>query len=1016
MRHNIDVIVAGVYDNTGAVIVWGFGQQYGTTLPDITNVRRRHDNLVSVSAFQQSIEDDRSVATSGVTTITLPADDGSVLGYRPLDIFSRIGAESLAAADVWSTQGLTAGATTIRMRNDGGVSTSYTGTLLLHIGTECIGVTSPNPVGSGWQNCTISRGLKQTTAHPHRALGSGFLARTIPVTKYPVTWIGREVAVYVDGQLFRRMFLVDNPVVTKHQVILQAVGVENKLTVQRSSSYTPTYATTLSADEFQVPFRGGRVWSPIFARDEIRVAVSYATQAIFWQDFASYKIFNNVYAPDGNAIRQLAPFGLQSTNLMPDRYMPAVTLTMYGEANPSQVVQVDLSVPGRWRGALNAAQTWDLLQWWPSTSLDSAAAWNNDRAHLAFVTFGAGCYWNECAGVGADDSDYAAPTIWNTGGKATPYAVGWFGVGLPGDEALLMKPRFGARDGFVTNIGSKMRAGMIWRRNAAPDEDVWQVANADPFAGLPAWNTYTGGTRPKADAATDCLTYPVRPNGELLMTSGGVHNQTERNGCVMDVMVFGYLDDSTPIGPRCTIANTFWEQGQTRIMLVQEIPLASNGAASITWTEPDGTEMQASCRLQRDSDNDDGGCCYRISDVRIKGTNCPVVGFGNWPNQPQCQITRPVECRCTADEGLDYLIGAVIASGDGSSGRSGDVLGDGLDVVLTDGGIASINLTPALTAAYMFAPSDDLSFDKFLETALLLCNSIVVGAIDQFGEYGPVAKPASAPMAIEIKRSITDDEIIGVPSTSGAGGQVFTGYKIDAGTGVTWTFVDWLAADLLGTGDIKEINLAPMLQNPQEVTQTGAAHIVDALRDRFGTLRRRWSMTVPIETAMDLAPGDVVDVTSQHLVAGAGGLGVTQEMARLTSVTLDFRAGTADLEMLAWASYGTGWNVSFDVRSVGYDSSYQYLEVSVDTPRQRVDALFVNRLINGDTFYFYVTSGTTSSPIGQRITLTFYRLVDSQTLAFTGGSVATGIRGVLMPLSVSGWFGQCFQLSRDRLQ
>ena len=1016
MRHNIDVIIAGVYDNTGAVIVWGFGNNYGSTLPDISNVRRRRDSLVSVSAFSQSIEDDRSVATSGVTTITLPADDGSVLGYRPIDIFSRIGAESLAAADVWSTQGLTAGATEIVMRNDGGVSTSYTGTLLLHIGTECIGVTSPNPIGTGWQTCTITRGMKQTTAHPHRALGSGFLARTIPVTKYPVTWIGREVLVYVDGHLFRRMFLVDNPVVTKNQVVLQAVGVENKLTVQRSSSYTPTYATTLAADDYQAVWRQGREWAPIFVRDHISVPVSFSTNPIYWRTFVSSRAISGIYAPDGNAIRQLAPFGTQTTDLLPDRYMPTIALTFSGETNVGQVAAAELSAPGRWTGAITATQAWDRLQWYPSVSLNAASTAGDDRARLAYVTFGAGTWWNIGEGVGYNDGDYGAPTIWNTGGQPAPYCVGWFGNDVPGDAVLLMKPRFAQRNGFSTPIGSKMRAGMIWRRNAAPDEETWQIADTDPFAGLPAWLDYTGGERPKPDAATACLTYPVRPNSDYMLTSGGVHNQSAHNGCVLDVLVFGYLDDSTPVGPRVTIANTFWEQGQSRVLLLQEIPLAANGAASIKWVEPDGTELEASCTLVRDTAHDSGGYCYRISDVRMKGTSSPVVGFGNWPNQPQCQITRPVECRCTATEGLDYLIAAVIASGDGSSGRLGDDLGDGLDVVLTVGGAASINLTPALTAAYMFAPSDDQTFNQFLETALLLCNSIVVGAIDQFGDYGPVAKPASAPMAIEIKRSITDDEIIGVPSTSGAGGQIFTGYKIDAGTGVTWTFVDWLAADLLGTGDIREINLAPMLQNPKEVTQTGAAHIVDALRDRFGTLRRRWSMTVPIETAMDLAPGDVVDVTSQHLVAGAGGLGVTQEMARLTSVSLDFRAGTADLEMLAWASYGTGWNASFDVRSLGYDPNYTYLELLVDTPRQQVDALFVNRLVVGDLFYFYVLYGT-AAPAGTRITLTYQGKQDAQTLRFSRNTTATsGLRGVLMPLNVSGWFGQCFQVDRDRLQ
>lgn len=1003
MRHNIDIIVAGIVDATGAQIVWGLGSAYGAVLPTVSGVRTRRDHLLSISALSASIEDDRSIATSGVTTITLPADDGSQLGYRPVDIFSRIGAEALQATDVWSTQGLTAGDTTITMRNDGDASTTYTAPLLLHIGTECIGVTAPNPIGAGWVTCAIDRGLKGTHAHPHRALGSGFLAHTIPVTRYPVTWIGREVDVYVDGQLLRRMMLVSNPTVTTHEVVLQVVGAENKLSVQRSSSYTPTYATTLADYDYQYGLQEGRYWAPIYERAPITVSVSGATPTVSWAYLQTNKILTFA-AQDGQLLRQLAPFADGIRQLTRLGGMPAIILTLTaGDTS----VELDMGNSGRWYGALSSTQTWEQLAWTASGALTYAAQ-TARSATIRSVRFGDRTWWNVCEGHDESDGDWADPQVWGTE-SSSPFAVGWWApAGLASNAVVLqMRPRFDQRIGFLSPQ-IQVRAGLIWRRNLAPGEEQ---TTGQPLVQL-------GGAtdkQPTPIAVTQYLTYPVRPTetgGQMLE-----HHVVQSRRCQIDACFAPPMSSSTTISIQVVRASTFWERGVPRVMLLQEIPLAADGVVSITWVEPDGTTLSATAKLTRDSARDSGGYCYLIRDVVMADSGEPVVGFGNWPGQPVCQITRPIDTDISAGEPIGHLLVQAIASGDGSSGRDGDTLGDGLDVVLSDAGYASIASTNAgLGVAMRWGPSEDMSYDQLVELGLLLANRIVVGGLDGAGDYSPIAKPASAPMAMEIKATITDDQISGVPASSGAGGQIFTGYKIIAGD-VAWTFVDWLAADLLGTGDVKELDLTPLLPDPHALTEEMAAHIVDALRDRFGTLRRRWSMTVPIELAMPLSVGDVVSVTSQYLVAGAGGLGVQQEMARLTSVSLDFRAGTAELEMLAWASYGTGWSISLDVQ-VSVSSGVWGCRLVEQSARQRADASTTRAHIAiGDTYYLCVLTGSRS---GAYIPLVVTGWSPEGVLLCSSTDSGTPPTDedvcVLMPGSVTGWASQCFVCGRDRLQ
>ena len=902
MRHNLAVWIAGVTDSSGRLITWDFGADYGPQLTSgSTYITRSH--LLSVGSYTESIEDDRSVATSGVLSIVLPADDGAKLGYRPMDIFSRIGESGFSAGEVYSTPGFTAGAYNITLTKlSGTVSTPLT----LHIGTEAIYITNPSTISSGSPTvCSANRGRSMTQQTAHRADGSGFLARTIPLTTKPCVWIGRRVWLYVDAHPWRELFLVSNPVVTGESVTLQAVGVENKLTIQRSNNYTPTYATTLAPLSAQ---GHSRSWAPVYSREPVTVSLAYGGSNSTWSNLSSAQSLSSITATDGQRLRQLAKYS-SSGELAGEFGNPTMRLHLIGTSSSAQHVYLSLLSTGRWPNASSpsSTQTWDRLSFESDPTFSSLVSnYPSYGARLAEVAFGGLSWWNPCA-ASLQDADYSNPGIWFVDNEA-PFSVGfWQG---PSVSVLQFRWRANPQSGFLTS-GLQLWGGVLSRRNRRPDEDLSPIFANTLWAGLPAW----GSQQPiRPDSANLVyLTYGVRP-----LAQGDVHNEVAASGIVASVDMWRGVS-GMPFGPQCSVADTFWEMGQQRIQVLQELPIGTCGPVTVTYTEPDGTELSADLLLERDSLHDVSPYyAYRVTRAVMHGTTQPCVGFGNWPQQPVCQITRPTGIDATAIQGIGLLLAEVVASGDGTSGRYGDDLGDGLNVQLWGNGFISLrSVQSAIPAPYHYTPTDDMSYDQVVETCLLLGQSWLRQITLRQGYYQPQLSVcyAGKPSYDDVRLQITDAEIIGVPSSSGAGCQIFTGYSITCGS-TTYTFPDWLAADLHGTGDTKEIDLTPILDE-RDFGATGVQQLVAGLRDRFGTLRVRWSFTIPVDLGFKLAVGDVLQVTSQWLISATGQQGVSGEVARVVSLTHDWQAGTTQVDSLAWAEYSTGYNVTLRVYCEG---------------------------------------------------------------------------------------------------
>lgn len=1037
MRHHVAIIVAGVTDDYGRLLVFTSGDDelhnsHFLAQPKVYNVLP--SGIQSLSAFSSAIDDGASIATSGVTSLTIRADDYTLpIGYRPIDIFARVGAESLSASQVWATQALAAGDTAIDLADGVAQNVRH-----LHIGTEAIYLSQTAPASGSVAITT--RGDLMTLAAPHRANLSGFLARTIPVTSVPVEWIGRRVYVYIDDTLWRIMVLTDNPHVDAYSVTLSMIDVCNVLSIAKKSSQVPAYATTLSPQTINLRF------DLFCSRPSVSIAIA---------EPLALQTTPALFAPNGHMTGgfQLARdmillwYDWKNTYQYQYRYgwngIPEMTLRLVAYQMPDEAITLPMA-GGAGAQQLNAQL--DCYFGPPRNVADLSNFYTQNYSYrLRGVELGAVTYW---AGLGLsylgdESSDWAAPGSWNdVGAGAAPWAARLREGSERGRVAL--KSRYCAQVGWpnAAAIPSAFAVGIIWRRNLNSGDDrnaLRELATArtlvdglyNRWSHCDEYNTTGEGPATSAGGYSPdyvhCF-YPVRPRDD-----GDVHNVVVTDaGIVMcaDGWWWGRTLASGGIDVDYCKPGCWWEPGIATIQTTAPIPLAGmSGRVEIRWQEPSGVWLRALATVTYLSQS--GGIyTYRIAqDVRMRGGE-PCVGFGSWQGYAPCQITPPT----FVDSGyIGDIAAKIIASGDSTSGRVADALGDGYGVPISGAGMLSFAAMSAggLGALYRCAPDEDLSYDEWMETACRITGAAIVGrmtdAADTVAGWGPYAVPMGRPMPHEKVAEWTDADLIGIPSTTdGYAGVVYTSYSITLAER-HWQINDWLAGDLLGQGEELELDLTPLIPAPWRVTDDDIAELVGTLRDRYGVLRRRWAVRVPIERAIALGVGDVVAITSAYLVDPAGGLGVANRLARILSITHDYTAAVSDVEMIAYAEYGAGWNVSQDVLITAVSGTTYTLQILGDPTSQ--DATDIRRehditryppVVDSTVLYLLVqTEGTGAGGTAEGYftawnaathTATFIRTTTVLNPALTANNY-----GVIIPSTSVPSVADLFQLGRDRL-
>lgn len=946
MRHHVAIEITGICP-AGSTTPWRWcGYQ-----PLSPTASTRANALLSIGQISASVAEGEAVAQSGVTAIVLNMDDMTAYGTRPIDIFGVVGAENLSATQVWSTRSVAAGDTSVTIET----GPTFSSGQVLHIGSEMMTATAAR-TSTGSQSVTVTRGQGGSLASPHRAALSGFFARTIPVTSVPCVWIGRRVNIYVDEALWRSGYLVDNPQINGNQIVLQYVSAENLLSSERSGDYIPTYATTLAPTTSDASWHNrwaGNFYSiPEMVLDIPYSKASHLTKAQALDNYAGY---NTIQSPAGTKLQCMwwhydgEDLGVNDTPRVFVTWSRGVVNLEAGDTGESSYTLEAATNAYQEFGGSFITLDWQYYTWQESyKAMDECVDTHSNLWTLSSVRTSAYTstgYAQSIAYPGAQSY---------TWGITYPYAYDY-----DEDEPFawqLQQTSVLVHNCMSSGAGYPLKHdptyfGIMWRHNVVGPYEA-NATNGNLYAPLPVCNvwysTMESQIRP---CPVDRLykrgdLYPVRPK-----QNGDVHNSYTINGCglVFDAYLMLYTDTDGTIP--CDVATAYWEVGTNTICTLELIPGISTDWApiAISWVEPDGTEFSATAEVKRASSSDYSTYYgYRIRSVTLtNGNQC--VGFGTWPGQGPCQITRPV----STTGRLGEIACRIISSGDGTSGRQYDNLGDGLGCPITGYGALSIyQMSVGLAMSWQYDPTQT-SYGDYLRTAALCSGKMLVGAIDS-GGYGPHAVPAGRPILGEQVAVWTDGDIVGLPSSSSDSGLVYTGYHVKT-KWEEYTIPDWLAADLFGQSNECEIDLTGLTGSSlvaRTIVKGLANYIVDSLRDRFGSTRRHWSLEVPIDIGLQRCVGDVVAITSEHLIAPDGTVGVSGYLARIMSISHDLMTGRCHVELVAYGAYDAGYAPCWDVTLASVSgTTYTFNFVTSSDP------VVAQRQIY-DRMHFSPTSGT----------------------------------------------------------
>jgi hypothetical protein len=146
---------------------------------------------------------------------------------------------------------------------------------------------------------------------------------------------------------------------------------------------------------------------------------------------------------------------------------------------------------------------------------------------------------------------------------------------------------------------------------------------------------------------------------------------------------------------------------------------------------------------------------------------------------------------------------------------------------------------------------------------------------------------------------------------------------------------------------------------------------VAALRPVFSKLRiensyprRVFTLEVPTGELHGLALGDTCKIT-HSLIQGLGGVGITNEPARIRSIAFDGYSATGSIELVSYGVSGNGWNHAFLVESMdGSSTTTVVIDHSELVPS---NLIFLG--INGRTPITTPTYATNFFSVGQEVTV-----------------------------------------------
>ena len=919
-----------------------------------------HSSVVSISSISSQLDTHDAIATTGGGSITLVRRIyGAAESEQPEIAFGGL-FPPYDAPRVAST--ITPTDTTLTVV---GSMTGLTQNTYIHIGVECLRITAV----SG-QTLTVTRGQRYTTATAHYA--SVELGKLPVISTYPYAWVGRRIYIYtcdVVGnalKMWRQGCLTDSPRLEDDTVVLSWSPLEGLLT-NNLAAPTPTQARLSD-----VHYYGARVYVPSL----------FATST---QYLMSGSINTSSYAMTPSTTVDASQTGIQ--------YQTAAW-----SVPSDSCMRYDIGAYECRAGSCSAL--------WTVTPSNPPSSWSQSTANFqmygmtraAFISVNGG--YKGTGTTTAIDDILAACTTALAGRPSpptSPYNV---------DPLCCMLPSTSTNNTPV-HIGSVFFSyipwlyGFLWTETydpgdggSVPDgeysQDVWRKMQQgelfsgnviNPEARSHLVHPMTWVPRARSGNWDRIIRYPIRPSR--------ADNSDHPFVAYAGSPVIEHVTWRSAAAENPTVARRWWELGEEYIMLEQSLGTGTFHAKG-TWYEPQSAEpFSCLLKLTYVSQYSSSAWLYRV-DYVTQG----CAGVGDWGSD------RAVFNRCNKTTGRPWeSIVNILESNGGSGGTFGN-MAYGLAIPESSIDLDTFSAwdQTLIGVDYWVLDVTDQSPADAIRPILLLSGTASAGHCLEGGGYHLRRINTGACMASEVVAAFSDDDFIGLPSSSLESG-IVTAYEI------TYQDQSYLASDIdacqiYGQGSTLSIDLTGAWYEEGVDVMDLLQSALQRCADIHGRPRRKWSFKLPFPKGEYLSIGDVISVTSKYLYGYGLGRGVTEAWARIVELDFDLMQDTVSVVALAdWSSVhpagyhpwalitSTSSQTTFTIPTHGCTSPYSTLR-DIDYFRSGASV----RITQADGSYL---TRTISSKSGTSITLSSgvntygQRWILEQTTTYSSAPITT---------------------------
>lgn len=836
-----------------------------------------HHAIVNVGAMASTLDPVEAIVDSSSIMVSLAIDAGDVPTVG--EIFAR---DPIAIGRITASR--LPGATSISFS----ASSSVTATSI------CVGVSAYS-----YSQSTYSGGVSTGTVTLSTYAQDSFqyydpdIRLGAEVTRFPATWKGRLAYLYVRRPigtgwvLYRVCALADNPSRTLSELTLTLSPIDARIReahvsspldiVGKFSGSTRAYAAQRVNHVFSEAYIGqGAPLYPSWGGDHFTVSSSdplYATLQPVTTEPAGRNLVRRTWI-DSMCTPTRPPISVNSWYSMPDK--------PHFEGRSGTTAYVSLTPDADSRLLILPTARWYV------TSGDAIAQLaTRSSTRVANPTTSANA--EPLVRLSASGSQIA---------DAYVYTV----------NAYTASPS-------VTETPLPLYYGMMWESsvNEPPEEDApsrtdttghvfRRAINVQDLAW--SWET-TDGWAQFCEAADLYSWKLLEP--EILTTRSATRVDTSKNWREASGVVHccGWLPLQSWSQIQIARARYWWERGESQLCLdTQFCDIGESLWVTIHWTEDGENFLDKMAKLQLHDVPTSGVYRYNV----LRSPRC--AGVGDWfGNRATFTPDRRIEAPSDATLLVSYLT-------------------DSLKIPSYWVWTASLfNYTVPLGGVDEYGYDTPSDYSESLAGLLIMSGSCLTFDMQNMGHYIIARKWTGIADKAEYYVDVTDDDLLSIPAVT-RDDHVVSTYEVKLPDDKEITYIDRVAAELYSDSDSITIDLAS-----SEITELGVMQMRSALQNlvyRLGSERLLYSTAIPWEKGWQLAPGDLVRLTSEYTVGVNTSAPPNGVMTRVVGVTQDPVQERTELTLQAIESGAARYQYGWTVIDASADYLTLYLEAMGD--------------------------------------------------------------------------------------